>query len=82
MESVQTYLPLALGIGLTVLFLVGLWLALRTEGGRDALAGGAIRLALTALALAERWLGSAVTAQGEGRAARVREAQGLLRDAE
>jgi hypothetical protein len=83
METVQEYLPLALGSGIAVLFVIGLGLALRTEGGRQALAGGAVKFALAALALAERWLGSVISAQGQGRAARVREARGLLRrDAE
>lgn len=82
MEMVREWLPLALGIGLAALFVLGLILALRSETGREALAGGAIRFALAALALAERWLGSVVRAQGQGRAARVREARGLLRDAE
>lgn len=40
-----------------VLFVVGLVLALRTQGGRDTLAAAAVKLAVFALALAERWLG-------------------------
>jgi len=80
MEMVREWLPLALGIGAAVLFVVGLVLALRTERGREALAGGAIRFALAALALAERWLGSVVGVQGQGRVERVREARWLLRD--
>lgn len=57
MDVMQEYLPLALGIGALALFVVGLALALRTTGGRDALAAAAVRLAVAFLGLAERWLG-------------------------
>ena len=40
-----------------VVFALGLFFALRTEGGRDALGAAAVRLAVAALAMAERWLG-------------------------
>lgn len=40
-----------------VIFTIGLVLALRTPGGRDALAAAAVRLAVAFLGLAERWLG-------------------------
>jgi hypothetical protein len=43
-----------------VLFIVGLVLALRTQGGRDALAAAAVKLAVFALGLAERWLGKMI----------------------
>lgn len=56
MDLVSEYLPLVIGVGLGLLFLVGLALALRTEGGRQALGAAAVRLAEAALALAERWL--------------------------
>lgn len=72
MEMVREWMPLELGVGGLVLLVIGLALALRTETGREALAGGAIRFALAALALAERWLGSVVGAQAQGRAARDR----------
>lgn len=60
MELVTENLPLILGAGALVLFVIGLALALRTPGGRDALAAAAVRLAVTALGLAERWLGRQV----------------------
>ena len=40
-----------------IVFAVGLVFALRTEQGRNSLAGAAVRVALAALALAERWIG-------------------------
>ena len=64
MEIVAENLPLILGLVLGVLFLVGLVLGLRTEGGRERLAAAAVRLAVAALGFAERWLGGQVVAQG------------------
>jgi hypothetical protein len=55
-EFVAENLGLILGVLAFAVFVVGLMLALRTEGGRNTLAGGAVRVALAALALAERWL--------------------------
>jgi len=78
MEMVREWLPLALGIGAAAIFVTGLVLALRTEGGRLALAEGAVRFALGALALAERWLGRMVSAQTEQRAARIGRARAEL----
>lgn len=66
-ETVTANLPLIVGIVVFVVFTIGLVLALRTEGGRESLAAGAVRLALAMLALAERWLGhqmEPVTLQG------------------
>lgn len=59
-EVVSENLGLIVGGLVFVLFAVGLVLALRTEGGRNTLAGGAVRVALAALALAERWIGSQI----------------------
>jgi hypothetical protein len=56
MELVREYLPLVIGVGLGLLFLVGLTLALRTETGREKLGEAAVRFAEAALVLAERWL--------------------------
>lgn len=64
MTFVNENLPLILGLVLGGLFVVGLVLGLRTTGGRDALAAAAVRLAVTALALAERWLGDQVMPAG------------------
>jgi len=52
--------PLILAGLALVLFVVGLVLALRTQSGRDALAAAAVKLAVFALALAERWLGGMI----------------------
>ena len=52
----DNWLLILAGIALA-LFIVGLVLALRTQGGRDTLAAAAVRLAVFALGLAERWLG-------------------------
>lgn len=56
-EFVSNNLGLILGILAFVVFVVGLVFALRTETGRNSLAGAAVRVALAALALAERWIG-------------------------
>ena len=56
-EWLQANLSVIVFAVVFVLFTAGLVLALRTAGGRDALAGGAVRLALAFLALAERWIG-------------------------
>lgn len=55
-EFVSENLALILGVLVFVVFVVGLVFALRTEGGRNSLAGAAVRVALAALALAERWI--------------------------
>ena len=57
MQIVTDNLGLIAGIVAFVLFVIGLVLALRTEGGRNTLAGAAVRVALAALAMAERWIG-------------------------
>lgn len=56
-EFVSNNLGLILGVLALIVFAVGLFFALRTEAGRNSLAGAAVRVALAALALAERWLG-------------------------
>lgn len=56
-EFVSQNLGLILGVLAFVVFVVGLVFALRTEQGRNTLAGAAVRVALAALALAERWIG-------------------------
>lgn len=56
-EFVSENLALILGILAFAVFVVGLVFALRTEQGRNSLAGAAVRVALAALALAERWIG-------------------------
>ena len=57
-EFVSNNLGLILGVLAFVVFVVGLVFALRTEQGRNTLAGAAVRVALAALALAERWIGT------------------------
>ena len=60
MQWITDHLPLILaGIALA-LFIVGLVLALRTQAGRDKLAAAAVKLAVFALGLAERWLGKMI----------------------
>ena len=76
MELVTENLPLILGAGALALLVIGLALALRTESGRDALAAAAVRLAVTALGFAERWLGRQVEPAGLGS---VQYARGELR---
>lgn len=66
MQFVSENLPLVLGVALGVLFVTGLVLALRTEGGRDRLAAAAVRLAVAALGFAEKWLGQQVQPAGLG----------------
>ena len=56
-EFVSNNLGLILGILALIVFGIGLFFALRTEQGRNTLAGAAVRVALAALALAERWIG-------------------------
>ena len=56
-EFVSQNLGLILGILAFIVFVVGLVFALRTESGRNTLAGAAVRVALAVLALAERWIG-------------------------
>lgn len=56
-EFVSNNLGLVLGVLAFVVFVVGLVFALRTEQGRNTLAGAAVRVALAALAMAERWIG-------------------------
>lgn len=62
-EFVTQNMPLIVGAIVFLIFTVGLVLALRTPGGRESLAAGAVRLALAMLALAERWLGNQMTPQ-------------------
>jgi hypothetical protein len=57
-EFVSENLALILGVLAFAVFVVGLVFALRTEQGRNTLAGAAVRVALAALALAERWIGT------------------------
>jgi len=57
MQTITDNLPLILGGIAFVLFTIGLVLALRTESGRNTLARASVKLAVFALALAERWLG-------------------------
>ena len=52
----DNWLLILAGLALAV-FAVGLVLALRTQGGRDTLAASAVKLAVFALGLAEKWLG-------------------------
>ena len=62
-EWLQANLSVVVFAVVFVLFTLGLVLAMRTAGGRDALAGGAVRLALAFLALAERWIGDQLEPQ-------------------
>jgi hypothetical protein len=66
MELVTENLPLILGAGALALFVIGLVLGLRTEGGRESLARAAVRLAVAALGFAERWLGRQVEPAAAG----------------
>ena len=52
-----------IGLVVFVVFTIGLVLALRTEAGRDALGGAAVRLAVAALAFAEKWLGRQIVGE-------------------
>lgn len=63
-EIVTENLPLILGLIIFGLFVIGMALALRTEGGRERLAAAAVRLAVAALGFAERWLGGQVMPAG------------------
>lgn len=49
-----------------VVFVIGLVLALRTERGRVALGNAAVRLAVAALGMAERWLGHLIYVAPDG----------------
>jgi hypothetical protein len=55
-EFVTENLPLILGLIIFGLFVIGMALALRTEGGRERLAAAAVRLAVAALGVAEGWM--------------------------
>ena len=55
----DNWLLILAGLALA-LFVVGLVLALKTQGGRDTLAAAAVKLAVFALGLAERWLGKMI----------------------
>ena len=45
-----------IGLLVFVVFTIGFVLALRTQSGRDALGMAAVRFAVAALAMAEKWL--------------------------
>ena len=62
----DNWLLILAGLAL-VLFIVGFVLALRTQGGRDTLAASAVKLAVFALGLAERWLGKMLEPPAIGR---------------
>jgi hypothetical protein len=80
MEIVEEYLPLVIGVGIAVVLGIGLALALKTESGRQALAGGAVKFALVALGFAEQWLGKMMTSSSaDGRLSDIRQARTLLR---
>jgi hypothetical protein len=49
-----------IGLLVFVVFTIGLVLALRTESGRAALARASVRLAVFALAMAEKWIGKQI----------------------
>lgn len=76
MDAVTEWVPVIVGAVVFVVFAVGLWLALRTEGGRETLAGGAVRFALALLTLAERWIGGRMESGRGG--SEIGEARGLL----
>ena len=61
----DNWLLILAGLAL-VLFIVGFVLALRTQGGRDTLAASAVKLAVFALGLAERWLGKMLEPEAIG----------------
>ena len=52
-----------IGLVVFVLFTIGLVLAMRTPDGRDALAKASVRLAVFALAMAEKWIGGQIQAE-------------------
>jgi hypothetical protein len=62
----DNWLLILAGLAL-VLFIVGFVLALRTQGGRDTLAASAVKLAVFALGLAEKWLGKMLEPPAIGR---------------
>jgi hypothetical protein len=61
MEWIMDNIGVVLVIVIGGLFVIGLVLGLRSEDGRRRLAEAAVRFAVTALALAERWLGTQIT---------------------
>ena len=63
MQPVTDNLPLIIGGIVFVLFTAGLVLAMRTPDGRDALAKASVRLAVFALAMAEKWIGRQIQAE-------------------
>lgn len=65
MDWITENLGLVLAGVIGGLFVIGLWLGLRSEEGRRRLAEAAVRLAVTALGLAERWLGTQIPAPDE-----------------
>jgi hypothetical protein len=56
-EWLMENVALVVAVVVFVIFTVGLVLAMRTPGGRDALAAASVRLAVAFLGMAERWLG-------------------------
>ena len=66
MEWLMENLALVVGVVVFVIFTIGLVLAMRTQAGRDKLAGASVRLAVACLALAERWLGGMLEPEGIG----------------
>lgn len=64
MDVVTEWTPVVVGVLVFVVATIGMALALRSESGRDALAAGAVKLALAMLGLAERWLGGQLEPAG------------------
>lgn len=62
-DFITNNLPLVIGLLVFVVFTIGLVLALRTPAGRDTLGKAAVKLAVAALAFAEKWLGEQITSQ-------------------
>ena len=54
---------LVAGVIVFILVMVGLVIALQTEGGRNSLAAAAVKVAMAALALAEAWLRGEIESQ-------------------
>lgn len=56
-DIITNNLGFFIGMFLAGVFVAGFAIALSTASGRDALARAAVRFAVAALAMAERWLG-------------------------
>ena len=67
-DIITNNLAFFVGMFIAGVFVAGFAIALSTASGRDALARAAVRFAVAALAMAERWLGREIDAHVEARA--------------